>query len=237
MLSGVSYPREGIPDWLFNLGQIFPSSHGVNAFIRIQSMGASLSRSAARNQDALHSGPRIRRSGLHRHRLGAQPRVTRTTSRRRTPPNRKSDGGAQASAGTAPSGSAKSRTAIGPAHRHKQRSWQQASGMTTKTSGAMPDVFFVRTAPVTAEPWKIPGGRPRPDRRVPCGGVPTAQPRRRSRRCSSNPSSAEAAQVVRCHWHDVITADHAAVAFRVPSRTRRAGESLVAVEAGRSRRT
>ena len=43
MLSGVSYPREGIPDWLFNLGQIFPSSHGVNAFIRIQSMGASLS--------------------------------------------------------------------------------------------------------------------------------------------------------------------------------------------------
>ena len=43
MLSGVSYPREGIPDWLFNLGQIFPSSHGVNTFIRIQSMGASLS--------------------------------------------------------------------------------------------------------------------------------------------------------------------------------------------------
>ena len=43
MLSGVSYPRQGIPDWLFNLGQIFPSSHGVNAFIRIQSMGASLS--------------------------------------------------------------------------------------------------------------------------------------------------------------------------------------------------
>ena len=25
------------------MGQIFPSSHGVNAFIRIQSMGASLS--------------------------------------------------------------------------------------------------------------------------------------------------------------------------------------------------
>lgn len=42
MLSGVSYPREGIPDWLFNLGQLFPSSHGVNGFIRIQSMGASL---------------------------------------------------------------------------------------------------------------------------------------------------------------------------------------------------
>lgn len=43
MLSGVSYPREGIPDWLYNFGQIFPSSHGVNGFIRIQSMGASLS--------------------------------------------------------------------------------------------------------------------------------------------------------------------------------------------------
>ena len=42
MLSGVSYPREGIPDWLFNLGQLFPSSHGVNGFIRIQSMGASI---------------------------------------------------------------------------------------------------------------------------------------------------------------------------------------------------
>lgn len=42
MLSGVSYPREGIPDWLYNFGQIFPSSHGVNAFIRIQTMGASL---------------------------------------------------------------------------------------------------------------------------------------------------------------------------------------------------
>ncbi|WP_295939660.1 ABC transporter permease [uncultured Alistipes sp.] len=42
MLSGVSFPREGIPEWLFNFGQIFPSSHGANAFIRIQTMGASL---------------------------------------------------------------------------------------------------------------------------------------------------------------------------------------------------
>lgn len=41
LLSGISYPREAIPDWLFNFGQIFPSSHGVDAFIRIQSMGAS----------------------------------------------------------------------------------------------------------------------------------------------------------------------------------------------------
>ena len=43
MLSGVSYPRGGIPDWLFNFGQLFPSSHGVDGFTRIQSMGASLS--------------------------------------------------------------------------------------------------------------------------------------------------------------------------------------------------
>ncbi|EKC46903.1 transport-related membrane protein, partial [human gut metagenome] len=40
--SGVSYPREGIPEWLYNLGKLLPSSHGVNGFIRIQTMGASL---------------------------------------------------------------------------------------------------------------------------------------------------------------------------------------------------
>jgi len=42
MLSGVSYPREGMPDWLYSFGQLLPGSHGVNAFIRIQSMGASI---------------------------------------------------------------------------------------------------------------------------------------------------------------------------------------------------
>lgn len=42
MLSGVSFPREGIPDWMYALGQIFPSSHGINGFIRIRTMGASL---------------------------------------------------------------------------------------------------------------------------------------------------------------------------------------------------
>ncbi len=41
MLSGVSYPREGIPSWLFDFGQLLPSSHGVDGFIRIQTMGAS----------------------------------------------------------------------------------------------------------------------------------------------------------------------------------------------------
>ncbi|WP_418983801.1 ABC transporter permease [Alistipes sp.] len=42
MLSGVSFPREGIPDWLYNFGQLFPSSHGVAGLIRIRSMGATL---------------------------------------------------------------------------------------------------------------------------------------------------------------------------------------------------
>ena len=42
MLSGVSFPREGMPEWLYRFGQIFPSSHGVTGFLRIQTMGASL---------------------------------------------------------------------------------------------------------------------------------------------------------------------------------------------------
>lgn len=41
MLSGVSYPREGMPAWLYDLGRLFPSSHGINGFIRLQTMGAS----------------------------------------------------------------------------------------------------------------------------------------------------------------------------------------------------
>ncbi|MEG1622244.1 MAG: ABC transporter permease [Alistipes sp.] len=41
LLSGISFPREAMPNWLYTFGQIFPSSSGVNAFIRVQSMGAS----------------------------------------------------------------------------------------------------------------------------------------------------------------------------------------------------
>lgn len=41
LLSGVSYPREAIPDWLYAIGKIFPSSSGVEGFIRLQTMGAS----------------------------------------------------------------------------------------------------------------------------------------------------------------------------------------------------
>ncbi len=42
LLSGISYPREAIPEWLFSLGKLLPSTHGVNGFIRIRSMGASI---------------------------------------------------------------------------------------------------------------------------------------------------------------------------------------------------
>ena len=41
LLSGVSYPSEAMPEWLVAVGKIFPSSHAVKAFIRVQDMGAS----------------------------------------------------------------------------------------------------------------------------------------------------------------------------------------------------
>lgn len=41
LLSGASLPAQAIPDWLYAFGRIFPSSSGVNAFVRIQTMGAS----------------------------------------------------------------------------------------------------------------------------------------------------------------------------------------------------
>lgn len=42
LVSGASVPKEAIPGWLYNLGKIFPSSSGVNGFVRIQTMGADL---------------------------------------------------------------------------------------------------------------------------------------------------------------------------------------------------
>lgn len=41
MLSGVSLPPQALPDWLYAFGKIFPSSSGIDAFIRVQTMGAS----------------------------------------------------------------------------------------------------------------------------------------------------------------------------------------------------
>lgn len=43
LLSGASVPKEAIPHWLFTLGKVFPSSSGVDGFLRIQTMGADLS--------------------------------------------------------------------------------------------------------------------------------------------------------------------------------------------------
>lgn len=43
MISGVSVPKEAIPHWLTQFGKIFPSSPGINGFVRMQTMGASLS--------------------------------------------------------------------------------------------------------------------------------------------------------------------------------------------------
>ena len=42
LLSGVSYPAEAIPAPLIALGRLFPSSHAINAFIRVQDMGAGV---------------------------------------------------------------------------------------------------------------------------------------------------------------------------------------------------
>lgn len=42
LLSAVSFPREGMPDWLYFAGQIIPSSSAVNGFIRLEVMGSSL---------------------------------------------------------------------------------------------------------------------------------------------------------------------------------------------------
>ncbi|MCC8019428.1 MAG: ABC transporter permease [Rikenellaceae bacterium] len=42
LLSGASVPKEAMPHWLYTLGKIFPSSSGINGFVRIQTMGADL---------------------------------------------------------------------------------------------------------------------------------------------------------------------------------------------------
>ena len=43
LISGASIPKETIPHWLYEFGKIFPSSSGVEGFLRIQTMGANLS--------------------------------------------------------------------------------------------------------------------------------------------------------------------------------------------------
>lgn len=42
-ISGISWPREGIPDYWITFSKIFPSTHGIDGFVKINNMGASLS--------------------------------------------------------------------------------------------------------------------------------------------------------------------------------------------------
>lgn len=42
LFSGVSFPQEGMPAWLYGMGQILPSSSAITSFIRLQVMGGSL---------------------------------------------------------------------------------------------------------------------------------------------------------------------------------------------------
>lgn len=42
LLSGACIPREAMPEWMYGLGRVFPSSSAVEGFVRMQTMGAGL---------------------------------------------------------------------------------------------------------------------------------------------------------------------------------------------------
>lgn len=42
LLTGASFPRQSIPDWLYAVGTLLPASKGVDGFLRIQTTGATL---------------------------------------------------------------------------------------------------------------------------------------------------------------------------------------------------
>lgn len=42
LLAGISYPHEAFPEWLYILGHALPSSSAVNAFVMVNTAGASL---------------------------------------------------------------------------------------------------------------------------------------------------------------------------------------------------
>lgn len=42
LLAGVSYPKEALPEWLYAVGRLFPSSSAVDGFISLNTIGASL---------------------------------------------------------------------------------------------------------------------------------------------------------------------------------------------------
>lgn len=43
IISGISWPREGMPEWIYALGRMVPSSSGIDALVRIRTMGGTLS--------------------------------------------------------------------------------------------------------------------------------------------------------------------------------------------------
>lgn len=43
MVSGISWPRQGMPEWIYALGQIVPSSCGIEGLVKIRTMGGGLS--------------------------------------------------------------------------------------------------------------------------------------------------------------------------------------------------
>ena len=42
LFSGVSFPKEGMPEWFYSFGKIIPSSNAIDGFIRMEVMGATL---------------------------------------------------------------------------------------------------------------------------------------------------------------------------------------------------
>lgn len=41
IVSGISWPREGMPTWIYALGRLVPSSSGIDALVRVRTMGAT----------------------------------------------------------------------------------------------------------------------------------------------------------------------------------------------------
>lgn len=41
-ISGISWPKEGIPSYWITLSKIFPSTHGIDGFVKMNNMGAQL---------------------------------------------------------------------------------------------------------------------------------------------------------------------------------------------------
>lgn len=42
MVSGISWPKEGMPQWLYYSGEVLPSSSAINGFVRLRTAGVSL---------------------------------------------------------------------------------------------------------------------------------------------------------------------------------------------------